>query len=150
VEKKLWRIALIAALVAGLVAVVVFYRSGERAPFRGAKNVPQVVNNRIENMPPDKHLGDVVMWKKGRLVELPDKVYLVIPQGKNSKHNRTLGLQEESLITLQRGTDGKYYLDKKGILDKLGIFDAYVETYNGYWIFFKEKDAHHHLKKKRR
>jgi class 3 adenylate cyclase len=99
------------------------------------ESIPLVVDNQIKYLGPNKYLSEAKIKQGTTLTPLPDNVFLVIPNGKNTDYNRKNGIYENTVYQLEKQEDGRYYVSK------YGIFAIKVEMMDDYLIFVSKKDA---------
>lgn len=132
-------------LAVGLLASgFLFYRQWDaRLPLglKGEKT-PIVVDNQVKYMGQNKFLTEAKMKQGNDLVPLPTRAFLVIPAGKNTPYNRKNGLHENTVYSLERVKNDRYYVNQ------LGIFALQVEILDGYLIFLTKRDAENYLRGK--
>jgi class 3 adenylate cyclase len=111
--------------------------------FKGFR--PTLINNRIAHLGRNHHLGLVQIKDGDEWEDLPSRVYLVIPPGKNTRTNVANGVKANRIIPLDRDWHSRY-----NISNWWGLSKTYVETRNGYYIFFSKRQAKKFLKARNR
>jgi class 3 adenylate cyclase len=119
--------------------VAEYTRSG-RASLPMQELIPVVIGNIVTNMGENKYLARAKIKQAGKLVSLPDRVFLVIPRNKNTLYNRKSGLHEETVYPLHKRNDDRY------VVNNYGLFTVQVEILDDYLIFLTTKDAENYLR----